>query len=174
MKAASPVYTSAGALFGDGRTHRYHLHRYWKDGRDRRILLWIMLNPSTADETKLDPTLRRCQGYALDWGFDGFEVCNIFALRSTDPKALYTHSDPAGPLNEQIITTTVETVRRDGGMVVAGWGTHGELMGMGDRYRQLLWPHANCLGTTKNGQPKHPLYLPSDAQPVVLSRFPIR
>jgi len=89
------------ATFSDCRTYRYSLTRRWGDGE---IQTWLMLNPSTADEVKNDPTVERCQRRAQQSGFGALEVVNIFALRSTDPSALYVDGiDPIGPDNDQYI-----------------------------------------------------------------------
>lgn len=153
-------YTNQGATFDAERVYRYKLWREWGGGSLTawRHVLWIMLNPSTADEHVLDPTLRRCQGFALEWGFDGFEVCNIFALRSTDPKALYKHDDPVGPDNDRVIIESA--IAAD--CVVVGWGTHGKYSRRGADVTAMLERYqiaVQCLGTTADGFPKHPLYL---------------
>ena len=82
------------AAFSADRVHRYRLSRVWGDSGGG--VCFVMLNPSTADAFQLDPTGRRCRGYAEAWGHRRLEVVNIFSLRSTDPAALYTHPDPSG------------------------------------------------------------------------------
>jgi hypothetical protein len=165
-----PVYTEARAAFDDERIYRYLLTRAWKGVEfsqgtrtckpgDR--VLWIMLNPSTADETKLDPTLRRCLGFAHRWGFDGFEICNLYALRSTDPKGLWSVADPVGPNNDAVI----QAAAKRAALVVVGWGGNAKL----DRERAVTQLLADvgvrpyCLGTTDKGAPRHPLYLRADS-----------
>ena len=157
------TYESAGATFDEpARVYRYSLHRMWGGGNLScwRTVLWIMLNPSTADEHKLDPTLRKCQAFTRAWGFDGFEVCNLFALRSTDPKALYRHPEPVGPLNDAAILTAAGRADR----IVCGWGRHGKLHGrnrtvLGSLLRAGHQPKR--LGVLNvDGSPRHPLYLP--------------
>src|ERR1051326_3107500 len=86
------------AEFDAEKIYRYTLTRAWNDGKDR--LLFIMLNPSTATAEIFDPTVRRCYGWARDWDFGALEVCNLYALRSTDPKGLGLVSDPVGPEND--------------------------------------------------------------------------
>lgn len=128
--------------------------------------LFIMLNPSTADETKNDPTVRRCIGYARAWDYAFLTVCNIFALRSTDPKALYRHDDPVGPDNDMWIWQEADTAD----LVVCAWGTHGKLNGRDKQVTALLdGKTLHTLGVTKDGHPKHPLYVPANAE---LVRFP--
>lgn len=150
-------YLSAGATFSSTRQYRWTLWRSW--ARTSQVV-FIMLNPSTADETVLDPTLRRCEGFAKRWGFGGMRICNLFALRSTDPAALYAADDPIGLDNDRaiILTCGLPFVQ----LVVCGWGVHG-----GHRQRaahvarllQSIQVEPYCLGTTKEGHPKHPLYL---------------
>lgn len=151
-------YASAGALFGGAHDeYRYHLHRHFR-AHPRSIVLWLMLNPSTADATVLDPTLRRCEGFSRQWGYDGFEVCNIFALRSTDPDALYSHPEPVGARNDQMILAAASMA----GVVVCGWGVHGALSGRGEKVRRMLSKvtgRVYCLGVTRDGHPRHPLYM---------------
>lgn len=126
---------------------------------------FVMLNPSTADEQKLDPTLRRCRGFAQSWGFAAFEVVNVFALRSTNPLALYEHSDPVGPENDEHIVRVAKASE----LVVCAWGVHGVLNGRGGFVLRMLRdagvvPHA--LRMTADGFPSHPLYLPRELRPV--------
>ncbi|MFU8828217.1 MAG: DUF1643 domain-containing protein [Phycisphaerales bacterium] len=124
-----------------------------------------MLNPSTADEQRNDPTVRRTIGFALDRGFGSIEVVNAFALRSTDPGRLRADAkaglDPIGPRNDEAIRRAM----RRSAIVVAAWGGHAELL---DRHRilsEILAGHDRCvsLGLTAAGLPRHPLYLRADA-----------
>ncbi|GAB4384229.1 MAG: DUF1643 domain-containing protein [Phycisphaerales bacterium] len=153
------------ASFDRTRTYRYTLHRRWSPGPRRAC--FCLLNPSTADAHRNDPTVRRCIGFAQDWGFDALEVVNIFALRSTDPAALIRCDDPVGPGNDRAI---VRAARR-AEICVLGWGAHGQLLDRGRRVLELLRPYAEplCLGLTAAGQPRHPLYLPRSARPRPIS-----
>jgi hypothetical protein len=127
---------------------------------------WIMLNPSTADELKLDPTLRRCEGYTHAWGYEGFVVANLFAMRATDPDTLPPSYDAVGLGNEDAI----EQVSKNCEIVVCGWGTGA----IRNTFRSGAVRHAlraagekaHHLGLTKDGHPKHPLYLKSDTKPM--------
>jgi hypothetical protein len=126
--------------------------------------LFVCLNPSTATETEDDPTVRRCIGFAKRLGYSRLTVCNIFALRSTNPKALYNHADPVGPENLEHIAR--EAVRHE--LLVAAWGNHGELRSRGVTVMNLLCVLAEAvhvLGINATGQPKHPLYLRANTQP---------
>lgn len=147
----------AGAIFSPCLTYRYNLWRRWDD--DKPACGFIMLNPSTADENTLDPTLRRCVSFANQWGYGSLYVANIFALRSTDPKTLYASRDPVGPSNE----AAIRAVAGLADLLVCAWGVHGALHGRGKEVREMLTA-PRCLGTTKDGHPRHPLYLPRDAE----------
>ena len=149
------------ASYDATRKYRYTLHRRWSDG-PRRVC-FCMLNPSTADARRNDPTVRRCIGYAMDWGFDALEVVNIFALRSTDPSALGADPDPVGPRN----TNAIVRAARRSEFVGAAWGVHGALGGRGTSVLGKLCPKGDVrsLGMTREGFPKHPLYLPRTARP---------
>jgi hypothetical protein len=130
----------------------------------------IGLNPSTADETNDDPTVRRCIGYARSWGFGGLLMTNLFAFRATDPRDLKRAPDPSGPGQLASLRASANSVLADNGAVLAAWGIHGSHQGWADRARAMLIdaeiPVA-CLGLTRSGEPRHPLYLRADAVPVV-------
>ena len=120
----------------------------------------IMLNPSTADEERNDPTVERCERRARANGFGGLLVANIFALRSTDPKALYVHPSPIGQRNDAAILA----MSREAGQVVCAWGVHGALDDRGRRVAARLARAGigfGVLGLTREGHPRHPLYMAS-------------
>lgn len=151
------------ATFSADRVYRWDLFRVWDATKPLR--LWIMLNPSTADEVDNDPTVERVQRRNIAEGYGGLIVCNIFALRSTDPKALYKHGDPIGADNDAMIRTWVHSSKQ----VVCAWGNHGQYL---DRGRQVLKmirelgvrPHV--LGLNEgSGQPCHPLYVRYELKP---------
>lgn len=128
---------------------------------------FCMLNPSTADETKNDPTVKRCLGYATAWGASDLIVVNIFALRSTDPKKLYTESYPVGDENDLHIAYAA----READIFVCGWGNHGKLRGRQDQVLRLLRSEAPlakpcAFKVNKAGTPVHPLYQRMDAVPI--------
>lgn len=130
-----------------------------------RRCLFVMLNPSTATDTVDDPTIKRCSRFAASWGFDRLMVCNLFSLRSTDPRALYGDETAEGdPEN----LTTILTVAEHAHLIVCGWGTHGVLRGRGEyvaRELRAAGHQLHALKLTKDGQPGHPLYLRSDLVP---------
>lgn len=141
-------------------TYRYLLARQWD--QQAPALGFLMLNPSTADASVDDPTIRRCMAFARRDGYGGIIVANLFALRSTDPKLLGKHPDPVGRENDAWIGQLRATCTT----VVAAWGgnpTHVRA----HEVRALFGEHAlSCLGVTKEGHPRHPLYVRGD-QPIV-------
>jgi len=159
--------TSGSAVFSDDGAYRYRLDRTWGDSG--RHAVWLMLNPSTADALADDPTIRRCAGFSRSWGLDGLTVVNLFALRATDPRALARHPDPVGPENDEFIRRAIGPCS----VVVAAWGAQRIAAARADTWRRALTRTADvlCLGTTKDGEPRHPLYVRAD-QP--LASLPFR
>jgi len=134
--------------------YRYCLWRRWGDSNGS-YALFVGLNPSTADATIDDPTIRRCKGFSQKWGLTALCMVNLFAFRSTDPNKLYQVQDPVGPLNDRFIIT----LAKGAGRVVAAWGTRGTFM-QRDQAVTAMLNSVTCLGRTKDGCPKHPLYVP--------------
>lgn len=168
------MWIDQGASFGGkDDCYRYTLWRTW----DRRLptAVFAMLNPSTADAVKLDPTLTRCVKFARRWGAGKMLVVNIFALRSPHPRDLLEVKDPVGPLNNGAISLAAEEARNTWGWFVCGWGNHGALLErnlevMVDLKVRLLPLDPLCLGVTDHGHPKHPLargraWIPDDFTP---------
>jgi hypothetical protein len=152
---------TGGAAFSPDRRYRYRLWRRWD--RSRPVVTFVMLNPSTADERRDDPTIRRCIGFARRWGFGGAEVVNLFALRATDPRELRTVRDPVGPENDRHIRRAIARAA----LVVLAWGTHGAVAQRARAVGLVASPRRpRCLGWTRSGEPRHPLYLPAGAAPV--------
>lgn len=147
------------AVLSDDRVYRYLLIRQWDYfNKTRGLVAFVGLNPSTADETEDDPTVRRCIGYARDWGFGGLAMLNIFAFRATDPRIMEAHHQPVGPENDAWLERWTAGSAAD--LVVACWGTHGALHDRGLAVRSLLHDlPLRVFGVTKDGHPKHPLYL---------------
>lgn len=146
------------AIFGGkDNEYRYQLTREWGDGPR---VLWVMLNPSTADAEKDDPTIRRCIGFSKAWGYGGLTVCNLFAFRATDPKKLRGVIDPIGPENDRHIFEASSVAD----MTIAAWGGNGHLMDRATYVgRRLTRPHA--LNVIACGCPVHPLYQPKHLRP---------
>jgi len=154
---------TSGATFSDCRTWRYRLWRIWDDTKP--YANFVMLNPSIADATILDPTVTRCVSFARAWGYGGLHVTNLFALVSTDPDGLYQAVDPVGPDNDQAIVDTA----RGAGVVVCAWGNHGAF----NLRRHSVLARLRAAGIELSylrlngtGEPAHPLYLPGSLTPL--------
>ena len=154
-------YNSQKATFSRCRNYRYCLSRSWDKGSGS--VLFIGLNPSTANHYQDDPTIRRCVGFARNWGFSAMEIVNLFAFRSPYPKDLYQQGDPIGPANNRWISSAIK--RND--MTLACWGNNGDFL---DRANFILsrYPGLNALKLTASKQPTHPLYMKADtlAKPI--------
>ncbi len=140
------------AAFSPCRTFRYSLSRVWN--ANLPTVVFVGLNPSTADEQEDDPTIRRCIGFARKWKFGGLILVNLFAYRCTNPAGLLEADDPIGPGNDKYVLANARTAAR----VLLAWGTKGSLLNRDQRVLSML-PRAHCLGITKDGHPRHPLYL---------------
>ena len=145
----------ADAVFSPCMTYRYSLKRIWGD--IQKLVMFIGLNPSTADHEADDPTIRRCRGFAERWGYGGMIMTNLFGLRSTLPKTLRLVDDPVGEQTDAFLLGSASTAQ----LIVGCWGAGGSLLGRAARVRELI-PRMQCLGKTKGGEPRHPLYLRKD------------
>jgi len=157
----------AGATFSRCRRWRYLLWRRWGEGPAANFL---MLNPSTADELRLDPSCTRARNYAKRWGYGAVLVTNIFGWRATDPEEMKAAKDPVGRGNDGAILRAAREAR----IVVCAWGNHGEHMGRGEQVRgmlHLLGVTLHMLKANSSGHPAHPLYLPGTLRPCELTEF---
>lgn len=152
---------TADAVISDCGLFRYRLGRVWD--ADRRPLVFVMLNPSKADAEVDDPTITRCIGFAKAAGAGGIDVVNLFAFRATDPDDMAKAADPIGPLNNLHIRKAAEQGHR----TVVAWGA-GVPRAYAWRVRDVMSILRNvglpvwCLGITKAGQPRHPLFVKGD------------
>ena len=146
--------TKTAVLSPCGR-YRYCLSRTWPTGRG--TVLFIMLNPSTADAETDDPTIRRCVAFARRWGFQQLIVGNLFAWRATSPRELRQVGDPIGPENDRHLVEM--SVSADA--IIVAWGAHGGYRNRSQHVLGLLGS-VEHLGLTKQGHPRHPLYLRAD------------
>jgi hypothetical protein len=147
------------ARFSPCGTWRYCLERAWDADRPR--LVFILLNPSTADERMLDPTVAGCLARAADGGYGSLRVLNLFALRATDPAALRRAADPVGPGNDAALREGCAGLGA-GDRVICGWGNHGAHLGRSARVLGALRAAGlalHHLGLTLKGEPRHPLYV---------------
>jgi hypothetical protein len=133
----------------------YFLRRTTSGGS--RIATFIMLNPSTADAQADDPTIRKCIGFCRLWGCGELYVVNLFALRTTDPRMIGRTLDPVGTDNR----VWVEHATGCADMVVCAWCAYGTYMDQGKTVLGWIKDACGpmCLGVTKDGHPKHPLYV---------------
>lgn len=127
----------------------------------------IGLNPSVADESQDDNTLRRCINFAKDWGFGSHVMLNMYGFRDKKPKGLATVADPNGPDNDRWISTEVAKAAK----VVVAWGSHKSTHARALHVLSMI-PEPYCLGTTKGGSPRHPLYVLGSQEPVPFSWLP--
>ena len=158
---------AASATFDPTRAYRYRLSRTWDPTGP--VVAFVMLNPSTADAEVLDPTVRRCVGFAHAWGFGSLEVVNLFAFRATDPRDLLRAAAPVGAANDQAILDATRGADR----VVVAWGVRGDHLGRADTVAGLLDSASVvpvALATTKDGHPRHPLYVRGDTDPSAWTR----
>jgi len=145
------------ATISDCRKYRYALSRNWDD--KMRTVLFIALNPSTADEINDDPTIRRCINYAENWGYGSILVANLFAYRTTKPAKLRYVKNPVGNDNDQHIMDLSKKAH----IIVAAWGNEGSLFNRDKEVARLI-PNLMCLKVNKSGQPTHPLYQKKDKE----------
>lgn len=152
------------ASFSEDRKFRYTLLREWDSVLPKAC--FIGLNPSTADETQDDPTIRRCIGFAKAWGKGGLLMLNMYAFRATLPadmkKAHKKGVDIIGGKRNHLEALQQYVHDHNCDIVIAAWGAHGLVRGM---VLSSSWPELMCLGRNTDGSPKHPLYLKADSQP---------
>lgn len=132
-----------GAIFDSSGKYRYRLWRRWSGGDSA---CFIMLNPSTADATRDDATIRRCRWFAREAGYGGLEVVNLYAYCATHPRLLWEVADPVGPENARHVAEAVAAA----GIVVAAWGR------LGAKATPVFDIPLMCLGVNSDGSPKHP------------------
>ena len=145
------------ATFSDCRKYRYVISRTW-DGK-KKTILFIGLNPSTADEKIDDPTIRRCINYAQNWGYGSLLMVNLFAYRATMPTELKKVKNPIGNDNDLHIKELIKKVD----LAVAAWGNEGSLLNRDKEIKKII-PNLMYLKINKSGQPAHPLYQKKDLQ----------
>ena len=159
----SNLFETREAVFSPDRKYRYRLRQIWN--KNLPCLCFLMLNPSTADETKNDPTVERCERRArATENCGGVEIINIFAYRATDPNIMKAQTDPIGPYNDKHI---LEAATNAAQLIIA-WGKHGQHMTRGEQVLSLLRDNAikpYHLKINKDGFPAHPLYISYNVQP---------
>lgn len=155
------AWSASGAKFSRCRRWRYLLWRRWDEGP---VANFLMLNPSTADEVKLDPSCTRARVYAERWGFGALIVTNLFGWRATDPDEMKAARDPVGRGNDAAILAAARGAR----LVLCAWGNHGLHRGRSEyviSHLREAGVNLHVLRMNGCGQPAHPLYLPGTLQP---------
>lgn len=143
---------------GPNQEYRYTLWRIWDDSLP--FVQWIGLNPSTADEHKDDPTIRKCMGFARRWGYGAICMTNLFAWRDTKPENMKAAVEPIGEQNDEYLLNVAACAR----LRVAAWGNHGVHLGRSQAVRGLI-PRLRVLRLNKaTGEPQHPLYVPYEQE----------
>ncbi len=162
-----PPNDSAGAIFSDCRLYRYRLWRVWDASKP--AVAFCMLNPSTADEDHLDPTLKRCLQFAKDWGFGRMDIVNLFAWRSTDPKAMKRTEHPESELDGFKNNNAIADAQAECNQLICAWGVDGAFCSRGSIVKSFLKARRPIyhLGLTKEGFPRHPLYTLGDLKPIL-------
>lgn len=152
------LFENNGATFSPCRQYRYALWRIWDVSKP--LVMFIGLNPSTADESEPDPTINTVRALSINWGYGGFYMMNLFAIVSKEPEVLKAHADPLGDNDGWI-----EKIAPKCKTVVFAWGAFKEAK---ERCQKIIdqFPEAMCLQILKDGSPRHPLYMKYDTQPI--------
>ena len=150
------------AEFSPCERYRYTLSRTWDASKG--TVVFVGLNPSTATHLIDDPTILRCINFAKSWGYGRYVMLNMYGFRSTDPRGLATVADSNGPDNDRWISTEVAKAAK----VVVAWGSHKSTHARALHVLSMI-PEPYCLGTTKGGSPRHPLYVVGSTEPVPFS-----
>jgi hypothetical protein len=153
----APTFIHRSADLSSDGVYRYALRRVWDPNEP--AILFVGLNPSTADHRVDDPTIRRCMRFARESGFGQLIVANLFAFRTSSPQSLRRAADPVGPENDRWL----QELSVEASVSVAAWGNGGTFLHRDRAVLELLRAPL-CLGVTKRGHPKHPLYVPAAAR----------
>jgi len=147
------------AVLSKDRIYRYSLSRVWDESKP--YVLFIGLNPSTADEREDDPTIKRCIDYANRWGYGGLQMANLFAYRATLPSDLKQTKKPVGVDNDRFI----RELFRNAEMTIVAWGDDGTYLDRNIEVLKII-ESPMCLKINKSRQPAHPLYQKKDLKPI--------
>lgn len=152
------------AVLSKCRKYRYALWRSWDDTKPQ--VMFIGLNPSSADECRNDPTLIRCINFAQSWGYGSVCTANLFAFRATKPTQMMTASDPVGRENNRWL----KRLSAEATLIVAAWGNDGRYKNRSTAVRKLI-ADLHYLKLNQSGEPAHPLYLKHDLKPMPLAGY---
>lgn len=159
------LQSASGAEFSKCNGYRYALWRRWDNAKP--YVLFIGVNPSTADHSQNDPTVNRCISFAKRWGYGGVYMAYLFSLISTEQKIMLMHNNAIGKDNDEWI----KAISLNAGQVVCAWGANGDHKNRAKQIVSLLYGiDLKCLGTTKYGHPRHPLYMRNDTALVNFSK----
>lgn len=140
------------ATFSKCRKYRFALERIWDTSKG--YVMFIGLNPSTANETENDPTIIRCINFAKSWGYGGVCMTNLFAYCATQPDDMKAQNSPIGADNDMWLSK----IAKDASVVVAAWGNDGAYLGRSKEVKNIIFD-LHCLQLNQTGEPAHPLYL---------------
>ena len=157
-------FSKSGAVFSDCRKYRYALWRMWDENKP--LVMIIGLNPSTADETRNDPTITRCISFARSWRYGAVCVTNLFGFRATAPSELKAYHDPIGKEND----AWVHEMAKEAAITVAAWGNHGKFLNRSIEFLSSL-DQLHFIQMNKSGEPAHPLYLKAELKPFPMISF---
>lgn len=160
---------TCGAVFSPCESYRYSLAWTWD--KTKPPLTFCLLNPSTADHEKLDPTATGLITRARLWGYGGVDLLNLFAYRATDPQAMLAQPDPVGPHNEIMTRAALSQAQSEGGPVICGWGKHGTHRGQDKVFCALaadMDVPLMALERNQDGTPRHPLYIAHNVRPAFM------
>jgi len=149
------------ASFSRCKRYRYRLQRQWETTDDAKRVVFIGLNPSTADHQVDDPTIRRCMDFSQRWGYNVLTVINLFAFRTPYPEELKKATDPVGPYNFRHMHEVISAAD----LVIACWGRHGDMLEQNERIAKKYSAQLYCLATNSDGSPAHPLYQRAKTRP---------
>lgn len=154
------VKENSNAIFSEDRKYRYVLWRIWDS--QKPMIAFIGLNPSTADEQENDNTITRCVNFARDWGAGGIYMLNLFGCCSKDKSCLSSIENPVGDKNDQYLIEYTKKVEK----IICAWGNDGCYLNRAKEVCSLLDAPLFALAINKTGEPKHPLYVTRNTQPI--------
>jgi len=160
-KALNKDHIKRRAAFSRCKRYRYRLERSWNQDTAAKRVVFVGLNPSTADHRVDDPTIRRCIDFSHRWGYNAVTVINLFAYRTPYPAELKKADNPIGPYNRSHCKAVIE----DAELVIACWGRYGNWFDQDLAFASWVDTPLQCLSVNRDGSPAHPLYIRADTKP---------